>query len=73
MELKLVGLLAAIGGIFSIFCAAKDYDWFMEHRKAWLFVKLFGRDGARVFYVLFGAGLIALGVYIAFFVGGPQP
>ena len=35
-----------------------DYDWFMNSGKAWIFVKLFGRDGARVFYILLGLFLI---------------
>jgi hypothetical protein len=48
-------------GIFSVFCSIKDYDWFMEHRKARLLVKLLKRNGARIFYTVLGTGLIVFG------------
>ncbi len=51
-------IIIFLAGLFSVFCAAKDYDWFMNNSKAWLFVKLFGRNGARVFYILLGLVLI---------------
>ena len=51
-------VLAICGGIFSIVCAAMNFDWFMNNSRAWIFVKLFGREGARVFYVLLGLFLI---------------
>ena len=51
-------ILFVIGGLFSIISAAMDWNWFMNHRKARLFVKMFGRNGARIFYVLFGLALI---------------
>ncbi len=52
-------------GAFSVFCSIKDYDWFMEHRKARLLVKLLKRNGARIFYTVLGAGLIVFGGLIA--------
>ncbi|CAG0980261.1 hypothetical protein PLCT2_01864 [Planctomycetaceae bacterium] len=55
----------ALAGLFSIICAAADFDWFMENRKAQFFVTVFGRNGARVFYVCLGLFLIGLGVFIA--------
>ena len=57
-------VLMAAGGFFSIVCAALDLDWFMNHSKAWLFVKLFGRDGARVFYILLGLAAIAMALLL---------
>lgn len=45
-------------GLFSIFCAVKNYDWFIENRKAWIFLKLFGRTGTRIFYVILGVVVI---------------
>ena len=55
-------LLTLAGGVFCIFCAVKDYDFFMESSKAWLFVKLFGRNGARIFYILLGVFIIVCGI-----------
>lgn len=60
-------LLALAGGVFCIFCAVKDYDFFMESSKAWLFVKLFGRNGARIFYILLGVFIIVCGILAATF------
>lgn len=59
------GLIAISGGIFSIVCAAKDFDFFMNNHKAKFFVDLFGRNGARIFYGILGATLVVLGVLIA--------
>ena len=49
------------GGVLTIFCAAMNYSWFMNHYKAALFVKIFGRNGARIFYIVLGIALIFLG------------
>jgi len=53
-----------LGGVFSIVCAVRDYDWFMNHPKAWLFVKLFGRNGARVFYVVLGVLIVVSAFFL---------
>ena len=58
-------LFAVLAGLFAIFCAWKDYDWFMEHRKARFFVAIFGRDGARIFYGILGLLMMGMGAYIA--------
>ena len=47
-------------GLVTIFCATMNYDWFVNHRRAAPFVALFGRDGARVFYIVFGIVIIVL-------------
>jgi hypothetical protein len=59
MLVALIGLFSMAGGLF-------DWNWFMTNRRAWLFVKLLGRTGARVFYVLLGLGLIILGILGAY-------
>ena len=56
-----MGWFFLFAGGFSVAGAALDWDWFMNNRRAWLFVKLFGRGGARVVYVLIGLGLAVLG------------
>lgn len=48
-------------GAFSICGAALDWDWFMNSRRARLFVRVFGRKGARVIYSLVGLTLVILG------------
>ncbi len=59
--MNLFAILFLFGGLFSIAGAAADWDWFMNHRKAQFFVSLFGRNGARVFYMLLGLVLACLG------------
>jgi hypothetical protein len=60
------GLIVIFGGIFCSWCAYNDYDWFMNNYKARLFVRLFGRDGARKFYIGLGIFLILAGIVLAF-------
>lgn len=50
-----VGLFSLAGGLF-------DWDWFMTNSRARFVTTLLTRTGARVFYVLVGAGIVALGV-----------
>lgn len=58
------GLSILGGGLFSIVSAALNWDYFMNNSKAWWAVKLFRRNGARIFYILFGGGLGVVGVLI---------
>lgn len=48
-------------GAFSIVAALFNFDWYFETSGATTFVRWLGRKGARVFYALLGAGLIACG------------
>ncbi|MFM7075258.1 MAG: immunity 17 family protein [Planctomycetaceae bacterium] len=58
------GLILMAAGIFSIAGAALDWDLFINSRKARLFVSLFGRDGARIFYGLLGTVITVIGLLI---------
>jgi hypothetical protein len=58
----LMGLFFTASGVFTISAAAMNWDWFMNHRKAWLFVKLLGRQGARLLYGVIGISLVVLGI-----------
>ena len=49
-------------GLFSLVAAIFTTDWFFQSRGAASFIKLFGRQGARIFYALLGLGLITCGV-----------
>jgi hypothetical protein len=62
--MHLQGLVLVACGLFSVVAASQDWDWFMNHRKARLFVALFGRTGARLFYAGLGAVLMALGAVV---------
>lgn len=55
-------ILGILAGVFSIAGAIFDWDWFMNHHRARFFVNLFGRGGARMFYVVLGCLIIALSV-----------
>jgi hypothetical protein len=63
--MNLSGLLILAIGLFSVAGGAFDWDWFMNSRRASIFVRLFKRGGARAFYILLGSGLAVLGVLIA--------
>ena len=52
-------------GVFAICGAAFDWEWFMNHRKARLFVRLLGRGGARVLYGVLGTAMVVVGVLMA--------
>ena len=65
----LVASLIVFAGLFSAFCAAKDYDWFMEHRKARYLSAIIGRGGTRAFYIALGVVLIIVGAL--FFIHPP--
>lgn len=55
-DLFLKILIVLIGMLF-IYLAKKDSAWLLESKKSYLWVKLFGRQGARVFYAILGAFL----------------
>ena len=57
-------------GLFSLCAAVKDWDWYMNHRKARFMIGLIGRTGARIFYGTLG-GLLCLGGVLVFVFGLP--
>ena len=61
-----LALLLVLGGLFAIAGGVLDWDWFMNHRKARLFVGLLGRSGARVFYCLLGLTIAVIGLLVTF-------
>jgi drug/metabolite transporter superfamily protein YnfA len=66
MSSQVYGLLFVFAGCFSMAGAYFNWDWFMKNSRAWLFVKLFGRNGARIVYGLLGAGLVTFGLTTLF-------
>lgn len=50
-----------LSGLFIIAAAVLDWEWFFNNWRAELFVRIFGRGGARFFYGLLGIGALILG------------
>lgn len=55
-------LLVAVG-LFSVLAGVSNWDFFFNSRKARLWIRLFGRGGARIFYILLGVLIIVLGIF----------
>ena len=55
-------ILIFFAGGFSIFCSVKDFDWFFNNRKARMWISLWGRKGARIFFIVFGIFVIFCGI-----------
>jgi len=56
MENKdIIAFIIAVGaGSFSIAASIFNWDFFFESRKAKYVLKFFGRQGARIFYIVLG-------------------
>lgn len=59
------GIFFVLAGLFSILGAIKNWDFFMNNRKAYIWVKLFGRNGARIFYGILGFVIAIIGLGIS--------
>ena len=57
----LTAVMALLVGALCVISAYKDYDWFFDSSKASFFVKLMGRNGARVFYGVAGVIIMIVG------------
>ena len=49
-------------GIFCIVCSVKNLDWFFNNSKARPLVKIFGRNGTRIFYICLGVFIVVMGL-----------
>jgi hypothetical protein len=56
-----VGVIFLMVGAFVAFCSIKDFDWFMNNRKARIITKFLTRRGARYFYTIIGVIIFVLG------------
>lgn len=59
-------IIFVLAGVFSLLSSVKNFDWFFNNSKAKPFVKLFGRNGARIFYSILGIFIIILGLVLGF-------
>jgi hypothetical protein len=57
-----VTLMLAGGGLFAVFCAWRNYDWFFENSAARPFVRILGRKRACIFYIVLGLFIMVPGV-----------
>ena len=60
-KFAMCGWALVAGGALAVGGAVLNVDAFMNSPKAEPFVNAFGRTGARVFYVVLGLGVMALG------------
>lgn len=61
--MNLTGILLTIVGILYLLGAGFDWDWFMESYRMRFFNRILGgRPRARIFFLLFGGGMLAFGV-----------
>jgi predicted lysophospholipase L1 biosynthesis ABC-type transport system permease subunit len=58
----ILGLVIILFGLYPIAGAYFNWNWFMNNRRARLFVTILSRDGARVFYSLLGLVFIVIGL-----------
>ena len=58
-----LGILFVAIGVFTVLGGVFNWDWYMNYPKARFMTSLMGRGGARVFYIIFGLGVIAFGVH----------
>ena len=61
MESLAFGIIFIAIGLFAIIASLTNWNFFFDHRKAQIFIKLFGRKGARIFYVILGFGIFLFG------------
>lgn len=70
MSPVLLSVILIAAGSFTVAGAVLDWGFFMDSRKARMFVDLFGRKGARIFYFVLGAAFVVFGV-VNLFTSGP--
>ncbi len=51
-------------GILTIVASVLNLDFFFNSRKARFFVNIFGRTGARIFYIVLGFAIIIMGLML---------
>ncbi len=58
-------IIMALIGVYCIAAAFCNWDWFFTNRRARGLVRLFGRNGARIFYGALGVVIIVLSIIAA--------
>ena len=63
--LVFIGVFFSLIGIFVIIGSYFSWSWLLKMWQDVDFVKVFGRNGARVFYAIFGFITLVLGIVLA--------
>lgn len=58
-------IMFILGGI-AVFAACIGANWFFSSKNAAFFVRIFGYNGARIFYFILGAALCIIAYIVAF-------
>ena len=53
-----------LGGVFCIWAAYTRQEWFFANYRARPFVKLFGEEGARIFYIILGIFIVLISLFL---------
>ena len=58
----LVEVIILLAGLYTMIGGLLDWEWFMSRPRAMRMVKMIGRNGARIFYIVVGGLLFAFGL-----------
>ena len=58
---SVIGVLMAAAGLFVLAGSLFNWDWYWERRRTRVWVDLFGRTGARLFYGVVGLAVLVWG------------
>ncbi|MEM7715008.1 MAG: immunity 17 family protein [Cyanobacteria bacterium P01_A01_bin.68] len=64
MENKIICIFIILMGVFSVAASIFNWDWFFNHPRVRMIVKIVGRQDARLLYKVLGLFQIGLGVFI---------
>lgn len=64
MDNQIISILIILAGLFSTAASYFNWDWYFNSRRARFFVQVFGRKGARIFYMVLGLFLVGMGVAV---------
>jgi hypothetical protein len=62
MDKTVLAVFWVASGVFGLASSYFNWDWYYNHPRARLLVRVFGRNGARIVYAIFGAWLVVFGI-----------
>ena len=61
---QVLGIVTVLVGMFTFVASSLNLEFFFNNKRAAVFIKLFGRKGARIFYMILGAFMM----YVAYLI-----
>lgn len=61
---QIVGIITVLIGMFTFVASSLNLEFFFNNKRAEAFIKLFGRKGTRLFYIILGIFLM----YVAYLI-----